>query len=400
MSDIKFHWFKDSSKNVFYAVVAGDSHVISPVRLRDHFKFDPLYAHILHDIACESEEGLQVHMLVDSSVDLPEDVQSLLEHVAPEIRDKIANVVLIGHHSVAEAFEAVNSYDDHDFMRRRLGSMMSKLHELAPLDSTGRKLLMLKGRRHLMDRDFFTVIENDAALSAQLMNWSCSAMYGGYSEPAKNLQDAVRRSLGIEQALILSIGLSIQKSFKIEKQLKSYLDDYIRRSVYVASVSKQISMVTSISHDADTIYLCGMLHNLGELILMQANPGLYRLYVAYMQVNPGHYPEYVQRHVLKMSCAEIGVTLGEQWELPTTILDVMHHGRPNELTEEATGEDRIVALAQGMLARRLLIKGHSEIDYREKKYRLGLEMDNLFEVRDMFYSQKSYLDAIITSIAH
>ncbi|MDU8352941.1 HDOD domain-containing protein [Pseudomonas syringae pv. actinidiae] len=398
MSDIKFHWFKDSSKNSLYAVAASNSCVISPVLLREHFKFDALYSHALHDMASRASVPMQLNLLVDENVNLPDELRSILSCLDDSIAEKIGEIVFLGHHRVAEKADEVSSFEDHDFLRRRLNLMMNNLNGLAPMDSTGRKLLMLKGRRHLMDRDFFTVIENDAALSAQLMNWSCSSIYGNLN-PAKNIQDAVRRSLGVEQALLLSIGLSIQKSFKIEKQLKVHLNDYIRRSIYVAAVSSKISLITPVSHDSETIYLCGMLHNLGELILMQISPGLYRMYAAYMTVNPGHYDGYVQQHVLKMSCAEIGAALGEQWELPAKIIHVIRHGRPQDITPQDTGEDRIVALAQGMLSRQSFVKGNSEISYREEKYRLCLSSDSIAEVGEMFDSQKSYLDSIITSIA-
>ena len=104
-------------------------------------------------------------------------------------------------------------------------------------------------------------------------------------------------------------------------------------------------------------------------------------------------------HHRKMRSSSKRAALGEQWELPAKIIHVIRHGRPQDITPQDTGEDRIVALAQGMLSRQSFVKGNSELSYREEKYRLCLSSDSITEVGEMFDSQKSYLDSIITSIA-
>lgn len=397
MKNSKIHWFKTESDEI-YAVVVNRSRLISPLKIREFLAAKSVYQQALYASIKDSPAKICIKVILDFNIGTPDNPESILDIMPPKIAEKIASVQIVGQHAVSECINEISGVEDHEFLRRRLKDMMKNLSELAPLDSTGRKLLMLKGRRHMMERDFFSVIENDPALSAQLMNWSCSALYGN-SVPAKNIQDAVRRILGVDQALIMSIGLSIQKSFKIEKGLKKYLDEYIRRSIYVASVAQYVSEEATVKHDKEGIYLSGMLHNLGELILMQVSPGLYRHIVAYLQVNPGHQADYVQQHILQMSFSDIGVILGEQWELPKSIIEVMNHGQLHLITDLASGDDKIVALSQEWLAMNGLIHMKAECDYSDVEGQLGLSKDGLEKIESRFYSKLEYSNVLIASIS-
>lgn len=401
MRNSKVHWFQTDNGDI-HAVVAHRSRVISPLKLRGVLDAKSIFQQSLYlsvrDMDVESGEGISIKVILDTKVSPPKSENEILDLLPPKIAGKILNVDIVGCHDISEALNETGGVENHDFLSRRLREMMKNLNELAPLDSTGRKLLMLKARRHLMERDLFPVFENDPALSAQLLNWSRSALYG-HATPAKNLQDGVRRVLGIDQSLILSIGLSIQKSFKIEKGLKKYLDSYIRRSVYVASVAEYVSSETSVKHDRETIYLSGMLHNFGELVLMQISPTLYRHIVAYMKVNPGHNSECVQRHILRMTYADIGVVLGEQWELPAGILGVMSNGQLSSITDVNSGDDKIIAFSQEWLARNGLIGIRAECDYQGIDDQLDLSDARIEKLSSRFYSGLDYSNALISSLS-
>lgn len=401
MRNSKVHWFQTNNGDI-HAVVVHRSRIISPLKLRGVLDAKSVFQQSLYlsvrDMDVESGEGISIKVILDSAVSTPKSENEILDLLPPKISKKILSVNVVGRHDISEAFNETSGVENHDFLSRRLREMMRNLNELAPLDSTGRKLLMLKARRHLMERDLFPVFENDPALSAQLLNWSRSALYCNAS-PAKNLQDAVRRVLGIDQSLILSIGLSIQKSFKIEKGLKTYLDSYIRRSVYVASVAEYVSSETSVKHDRETIYLSGMLHNFGELVLMQISPALYRHIVTYLKVNPGHNSEYVQRHILRMTYADIGVVLGEQWELPSGILGVMSNGQLGSITDVNSGDDKIIAFSQEWLARNDLIGVRAECDYQGLDSQLALSDARIAKLGSRFYSGLDYSNALISSLS-
>lgn len=397
MQSSRIHWF-ETDDNQYYAVIVNRSRLISPLKIRDFLRAKGIFQQNLYSAIKDLDSGIRIKVILDFNIATPKGVEEIYEMLPPKIAEKIESLEVVGQYHVSESINETGEIENHDFLSRRLRDMMKNLSELAPLDSTGRKLLMLKSRRNLMERDLFAVIENDPALSAQLMNWACSAFYGN-SSPAKSVRDAIKRILGVEQSLIMSIGLSIQKSFKIDKSLKKYLDHYIRRSIYVASVAQYVSEETSVKHDRETIYLSGMLHNLGELILMQLSPGLYRHIVAYLQVNPGHNSEYVQHHILKMSYADIGVILGEQWELPSSILEVMSHGQVDSITDLASGDDKIIAFSQEWLAKNSLIDIRSECNFQGVDHQLGMSDERVGSIEKRFFSKLEYSNALIASIS-
>ncbi|MEG0868898.1 MAG: HDOD domain-containing protein [Hafnia sp.] len=397
MTNSKIHWFKTDVGEI-YAVIVNRSRLISPLKFRDYLSAHSVYQQALYKLIKDHPTGIKIRVILDAGVQAPSGLDDIRALMPPKIAEKISDFDLVGQYAISESINELTGVEEHEFLRRRLKDMMKNLSELAPLDSTGRKLLMLKSRRYLMESDFFTVIENDPALSAQLMNWSCSAYYTS-SAPAKNIHDAVRRILGIEQALILSIGLSIQKSFKIEKGLKKYLDAYIRRSIYVASMAQYISEESSVNHNKDSIYLGGMLHNLGELILMQISPGLYRHIAAYLLVNPGHRADYVQQHILQMTFSDIGVILGQQWELPKPIVKVMSDGQMHLLKPGASADDKIIALSQEWLAAHGHVNMLAGESYMRVAQEIGLGTAGLENISSRFYAKLEYSNILITSIS-
>jgi HD-like signal output (HDOD) protein len=208
----------------------------------------------------------------------------------------------------------------------------------------------------------------------------------------------VIKNLGVDKALVLSIGLSVQKAFQIEKSLRPSLVENISRSIYISNVVKSVSAKVFIPHETRLLPLCGLLHNMGDLILMQVSPTMYKRYSTYRQFNPAHTLEFVQGATLGFVCSQMGVILAKRWELPEPVIDVIAHGHLGADPLLRTGiEARLVTLSKRILTDRGLINHQYEGDL--ERGNMGLDQNAINAIIAEFEGRKAYYDIIAQAMS-
>ncbi|MFK4132307.1 HDOD domain-containing protein [Pseudomonas luteola] len=394
MSTPRLHWFKDNRSADLAIVIASEEKLLSPIRMREQMDAQALTINELAKLVKDSGQSFNVNVYVDKQVPLKAGVQDLLGTIRDDIVQQINSFVFRGQFDLCHTSSDEENGQD-SFMRRRVSDLFGSVQELAPLDSTGKRLLTLKNKLEYTERDFFDVIKHDAPLSGQLMNWANSAFYG--TGKYKDINSAVRQTLGIEKALVLCIGLCIQSSFKIEKDLKPHLGAYLLRCIYVSNLVQQVSRHVFIPHDKNLIALCGLLHNLGEMVVMQIAPGMYRHYIDFRQCNPSHSQEFVQKASMGFTCLEMGKALAERWGLPAALVDTIekaHLGVSDN--ERSTNESRIVVFTKRILADAAITD--TPYDLPIEPANLGLTNEQIQAELEIFESHKPYYQMLAQSM--
>jgi HD-like signal output (HDOD) protein len=393
----KIHWFQESKKQNLFAIVAPGDVLLSPDLVSAQIDGSPLSQQEVAEMIKLKVVKPVVRVLVDQVVQEKANIQQVIASIPASISDYVSSFKFEGVMPLADFELHKQLLEEGDFMRRRAKSMMDSVDELSPLDATGRSLLALKTKKDYSDQDFFKAIEHDSALCAQLLTWGTSAYYGP-SKSNDTIENVVIKNLGVDKALVLSIGLSVQKAFQIEKSLRPSLVENISRSIYISNVVKSVSAKVFIPHETRLLPLCGLLHNMGDLILMQVSPTMYKRYSTYRQFNPAHTLEFVQGATLGFVCSQMGVILAKRWELPGPVIDVIAHGHLGADSLLRTGiEARLVALSKRILTDRGLINHQYEGDL--ERGNMGLDQNAINAIIDEFEGRKAYYDIIAQAMS-
>lgn len=154
-------------------------------------------------------------------------------------------------------------------------------------------------------------------------------------------------ALGTRLVRSLATCLSIQRLFDKESALSTEeLADFWSHSLLVGEITRGIAEQAEFPRPEDA-YLSGLLHDIGELILLQAIGDPYRRFLANTSANPQLIAEEVQ--LFGVTHSEVGGWLVDHWGLDSVLADgVAFHHTPAMQIADATALPQIVWLAQAL----------------------------------------------------
>jgi putative nucleotidyltransferase with HDIG domain len=183
------------------------------------------------------------------------------------------------------------------------------------------------------------IIENDPPITAKILSVANSAFFG-YKVMTKTIHDSILR-IGFNNVRDVALGVSLMTVFE-DREGKLRAFDYQRifnHSVTVGAVAQLISKDLKLRF-TDEIFMNGILHDLGYLVLNKYFPD------TYMQVL-GVFEKIkdlleAEEAVFDFTHAEIGAWLAEKWNLPEGVLDaILYHHRPSLATRNS---DRVAVI--------------------------------------------------------
>ena len=183
------------------------------------------------------------------------------------------------------------------------------------------------------------IIENDPPITAKILSVANSAFFG-YKTTTTTIHDSILR-IGFNNVRDVALGVSLMTVFEDrEGRLRAF--DYQRifnHSVTVGAVAQMISKGLKLKF-TDEIFMNGILHDLGYLVLNKYFPD------TYMQVL-GVFEKIkdlleAEEAVFDFTHAEIGAWLAEKWNLPEGVLNaVLYHHKPSLATGNS---DRVAVI--------------------------------------------------------
>src|SRR5690606_23270226 len=110
----------------------------------------------------------------------------------------------------------------------------------------------------------------------------------GYRGRVDSVADAVARVLGYDLVLDLALGLAALKPFSIPADGPLGLDAFWQQATLSAALARRLVRLLPAARRpaAGTLYLCGLLHNFGYLVLGQLFQPEYYLLNRMVAANP------------------------------------------------------------------------------------------------------------------
>ncbi|WP_245574036.1 HDOD domain-containing protein [Neptunomonas japonica] len=201
-------------------------------------------------------------------------------------------------------------------IRQRLEDTLG-LPSLAP---TTQKIIMLRSDPAAGVDRLVPVVKVDPSLSAQVMSWSVSPYYAAPGS-IQSIDDAIIRVLGFDLVVNLALGIAMGKTLTLPEDTPRNQTPYWQQAVYTATLAERLAkkMPGDIRPKPGLVYLAGLLHNFGYVVLAHLFPPHFSLLSRYIEANPHLRLDYIEKHILHVTREQIGAWLMESWSLPKEI---------------------------------------------------------------------------------
>ena len=216
--------------------------------------------------------------------------------------------------------EAVISHAVERFTALRIRQRLEDTLGLPSLAPTTQKIIMLRSDPAAGVDRLVPVVKVDPSLSAQVMSWSVSPYYAAPGS-IQSIDDAIIRVLGFDLVVNLALGIAMGKTLTIPEDTPRNQTPYWQQAVYTATLAERLAkkMETSIRPKPGLVYLSGLLHNFGYIVLAHLFPPHFSLLSRYIEANPHLRLDYIEKHILHVTREQVGSWLMENWSLPEEI---------------------------------------------------------------------------------
>lgn len=195
--------------------------------------------------------------------------------------------------------------------------------------------------------DLASIVEQDPGLASRILSVANSPALRRGRE-LKNL-DTCLVALGTRLVHSLATCLSIQRLFDRNPNFDAAdIADFWSHSLLVGELARGVAELAEYPHP-DEVYLSGLLHDIGELILLSAIGEPYRRFLVNSAQNPQLLAEEVQ--LFGTTHADVGSWLIDHWGLDSVLADgtAFHHAPATQILT-ASALPQIVWIAQALSA--------------------------------------------------
>ena len=233
-----------------------------------------------------------------------------------------------------------------------LPNLLNSLASLPPLPKVYHEL-----KECLADRSNYTIdqvdeiIRRDMALSANLLHWANSALFG-----QRRQVDSIKRAimlLGIDVVESLVLSEAVARSLRdLTDQIRGFDSDGLQRHSISCAILARLLATHVNQHDAgfaDRAFICGLLHDIGLLAEAGLIDGRF-CEIGSTAERLGLTLVEAEQQVLQTAHPEVGAILAEHWSLPASLVTAIRwHHQPEkaptdrDLTEIVTAADRLAS---------------------------------------------------------
>lgn len=193
--------------------------------------------------------------------------------------------------------------------------------------------------------DLAQIVRQDPGMASRILSVANSPALRRTKE-LTTIEDCLT-SIGIRLVRALVTCLSIQRLFDKDQKLSSAeVADFWCHSLLVGELARSIAEQAGLQNTEDA-YLSGLLHDIGELILLQAIGDPYRQFLASGSAHPSLTAN--EEQLFGTTHGEVGAWLIAHWGLDSLLADgiAFHHARTTEIGA-ATVLPQVVWLAQAL----------------------------------------------------
>lgn len=188
---------------------------------------------------------------------------------------------------------------------------------LPPLPATAAALLALVVDPDVDVNRLANVIERDPPLSARLIGIANSAYYSP-RQSVTTVKSAIVSVLGLNLVRNVTFGMALAGGLVVDSRAGFDVNAYWTMALGTADLASGLARAARppVTPNPDELYLSGLLHNIGHLLLAYRFPESHARVEERLRLEPGRARGDLEREILGIDAWTAGATLARRWQLP------------------------------------------------------------------------------------
>ncbi len=290
-------------------------------------------------------------------------------------------------------------------IRRRI----EQVYELPPMPEMARRVLQLRNNPDASISDLAGIVELDPSLAAQVVRYAASPFYA-FRGKINSIHDAITRVLGFDMVMNMALGLATGKSFQNPCDGPLGLHAFWRHAVYSATLVQALAkrMPPSTRPQPGVVYLAGLLHNFGFLLLGHLFPPEFKLLNKLVAAHPESPVTALEKcvlgmgqaqNLLEMGHAQIGSWLMQSWQMPEEIvITLCEHHNPAYTGDHAVFPHLIMVADHVLKGRDIGDAPDASLPPLSLEM-IGLEEEAVLEIAEHLFEDCTSLDMMARQLA-
>ena len=233
--------------------------------------------------------------------------------------------------------------------KQTLNEIVNRLHKLGDLpvfSATVNQIRQLSSSEEADAMALAMAVMRDVNLSVRVLKLANTPMFNPKNREIASLSRAVVL-LGFERILNLAMTIKLVESLRAEKPDK-VLDQLLVQAFLNASIARELAEAANL-RKAEGVYLNGLLHNLGEILVAYTLPDRYQKIRALWHKGEVGWSE-AQLQLLGAEFSDVGQEFAESWGFPGPLVQSMDRytatkleGRDKCAHQIAVGSSEVLA---------------------------------------------------------
>lgn len=237
-----------------------------------------------------------------------------------------------------------------NFTELRLRQRLEETLEIPPLPATADRIIRLRDNPNASSTELTRIVESDPGLAAQVVSWAASPYYAA---PGKisSVHDAIVRVLGFDMVSNLAVGLILGRNIALPKEKVEGMTPYWIQAVYVATGAEALFRLLPPRQRPrqGLLYLAGLLHNFGYLILAHTFPPHFSSLCRYVEANPAISHVAIEHHLLGVSREQLGAWLMQCWNMPEELAVALRYQHDARYSDKHAAYANLVYMTTRLL---------------------------------------------------
>ena len=179
--------------------------------------------------------------------------------------------------------------------------------------------------------DLRVIVESDPSLVARILRTANSSAYG-LSTRVDNIHRAIAL-LGFNAVKDLAVTASIAQIFKDKTNIGTYNRAALWKHLVCVAVGARMIASRSGIQQFDEAYMCGLLHDIGIVLLDQHN---HKGFVQVLEAVSADEPTMAtERRILGFDHTQLGSEVSKKWGFPESVLQTIRHHHDTSRCDEA-----------------------------------------------------------------
>ena len=176
-------------------------------------------------------------------------------------------------------------------------------------------------------RDISFIIEKDPALSIRTLK-IVNSVFFGFPAQIVSIERAIT-IIGVKELQNLVLATVVIDKFSSMPGGLLSMHDFWARSLRCALISKELCIYRNNKGDRDAMFICGLLHDIGQLVFYRKIPVLARQ-IGLLVESTGVDEIEAENNILGFNHYQTGAELAGLWKLPEIIIETIgQHNHPD-----------------------------------------------------------------------